>query len=569
MKKITRNSLIVLISAMLILVALPLSSIAFSVEEEGWCGENVSYKIYSNGEVVLSGSGPMYNYSYYSYTPVTEPWTDNYTSDEYTEWNYPWDEDYTMEENTDWYGPWNEEYTTEEDTDWYGPWDEEYTTEEDTDWYGPWDEEYTTERYEGLTDHCCIPWDEDYTMEEGTTYWNDPYDPWYEPYTEGYFYLDDMSPFAYNENITKLTVKSGVTTIGTNAFIGCENLKEIDFGDIEIIYDDAFYNCNSLEKIELPGTIKTVKDAAASSCRGLKTVIFSEGVERIEGDPFLDCDLYAALLPQSLEYLCGVAFWLSGVDYIFYAGTEEMWYDLIAASDGYYDFDSAVIIFNATEIIELSTDPYEPTTDEEYTGEPMTYTEAWSTIIYDDPTEKESTTTDNDPTEVTTENVTDEKNTTETKIDDSTTGTSESTSAKVDDSTTGTSDSTSAKADDSTTGTSDSTSAKVDDSTKTTEKVDDSTKAPESSEKTTDEKTTSAPGKEYSVGDINRDGKTNSSDARFILRVSARLEKLADNLKALADANGDGKINSSDARKVLRIAAKLEPAVSQKVLITG
>ena len=65
-------------------------------------------------------------------------------------------------------------------------------------------------------------------------------------------------------------------------------------------------------------------------------------------------------------------------------------------------------------------------------------------------------------------------------------------------------------------------------------------------------------------GDVNQDGKVNSSDARIILRVAAKLETIDDAKKAIADMNDDTKVNSSDARQVLRIAAKLEPTQTMK-----
>ncbi|MBR1811240.1 MAG: dockerin type I repeat-containing protein [Clostridia bacterium] len=60
------------------------------------------------------------------------------------------------------------------------------------------------------------------------------------------------------------------------------------------------------------------------------------------------------------------------------------------------------------------------------------------------------------------------------------------------------------------------------------------------------------------VGDVNLSGKTNSQDARMLLRYSAHLETLTDEQLAKADLNYDGRVNSSDARILLRAVAKLE-----------
>ena len=65
---------------------------------------------------------------------------------------------------------------------------------------------------------------------------------------------------------------------------------------------------------------------------------------------------------------------------------------------------------------------------------------------------------------------------------------------------------------------------------------------------------------EYLVGDANSDGQITAADARILLRLSAKLEKLESyNVPfAVLDVNGDGQITASDARKVLRLSAKLD-----------
>ncbi len=60
------------------------------------------------------------------------------------------------------------------------------------------------------------------------------------------------------------------------------------------------------------------------------------------------------------------------------------------------------------------------------------------------------------------------------------------------------------------------------------------------------------------LGDVDMSGKVTASDARTVLRVSAQLEKLDENIIPVADADKNGKITSADARKILRIASKLD-----------
>lgn len=59
-------------------------------------------------------------------------------------------------------------------------------------------------------------------------------------------------------------------------------------------------------------------------------------------------------------------------------------------------------------------------------------------------------------------------------------------------------------------------------------------------------------------GDLDGNGKANSSDARLALRTAARLEKIGVLSQVAADCNLNGLVDAQDARMILRSAAKLE-----------
>lgn len=62
----------------------------------------------------------------------------------------------------------------------------------------------------------------------------------------------------------------------------------------------------------------------------------------------------------------------------------------------------------------------------------------------------------------------------------------------------------------------------------------------------------------FTLGDVNLDGKVNTSDARLALRGAANLEALTPQQILAADVNKNGKADTSDARKILRVAANLD-----------
>ncbi|MBR5427243.1 MAG: leucine-rich repeat protein [Clostridia bacterium] len=82
----------------------------------------------------------------------------------------------------------------------------------------------------------------------------------------------------------------------------------------------------------------------------------------------------------------------------------------------------------------------------------------------------------------------------------------------------------------------------------TTAQADEPTPPPEEEE----------PMNQPGSGDVNGDGYLTSADARYIVRVAAKLEALPDENFADCDMNGNGKIQANDARLALRICMLLE-----------
>ena len=78
-------------------------------------------------------------------------------------------------------------------------------------------------------------------------------------------------------------------------FQGCKNLKEINIpeGVEEIggkMSHGAFENCEKLESITLPSTLKKIEEYAFSRCKGLKQINVPQGVGEIGKSAFYDCD---------------------------------------------------------------------------------------------------------------------------------------------------------------------------------------------------------------------------------------------------------------------------------------
>ena len=107
------------------------------------------------------------------------------------------------------------------------------------------------------------------------------------------------SIFSGNTDIIKLTISEGIQTIGTNAFVNCNNLTgDLIIPDSVVTIDiDAFHGCTSLDgKLKLSKNLERIGRSAFHNCTKLGgNVVIGNKVTTIEGGAFNNC--------QSLESL--------------------------------------------------------------------------------------------------------------------------------------------------------------------------------------------------------------------------------------------------------------------------
>ena len=162
------------------------------------------------------------------------------------------------------------------------------------------------------------------------------------------FYFEDKpAPWkAYADQILGVVLPGTVKSLSFRLFDGLNNLTQVTVPEgVEILGYEAFYNCEKLETVYLPSTIKHV-DAPFISCDSLKNIYVAEGnpnlsddngiamltqdgkrnlfvypigrpeqayavaegVERIAGYAFYDAKLKEVTLPQSLTEIGEHAF---------------------------------------------------------------------------------------------------------------------------------------------------------------------------------------------------------------------------------------------------------------------
>ncbi len=110
------------------------------------------------------------------------------------------------------------------------------------------------------------------------------------------------------EQLQKVHFPLSLKEIGYHAFLKCESLKEIQFPTkLNKIESDAFIG-SGLEEIFIPASIKKY-NGAFNGCIHLKRVIIEEGVKQVDVSAFSGCSsLTEVVLPQGLTEIKSYAF---------------------------------------------------------------------------------------------------------------------------------------------------------------------------------------------------------------------------------------------------------------------
>lgn len=101
------------------------------------------------------------------------------------------------------------------------------------------------------------------------------------------------------KNLKEVVFNSGLESIESRSFQGCSNLNNIILPETLINIDSYAFSETSIAKVTLPTSIKKVGSGAFIGCQNLKEVVFSSG------DVFIASDIF-----------CGRPFWESNVEKI-------------------------------------------------------------------------------------------------------------------------------------------------------------------------------------------------------------------------------------------------------------
>lgn len=119
-----------------------------------------------------------------------------------------------------------------------------------------------------------------------------------------------MAPwYLYRDEILRLELPQGLTSVGNLAFYDCEQLlAAVIPSSVSRIGDYAFAGCSDLQLLDL-GSVKTIGEAAFSDCVSLPAVFLPEGLQRIGTMAFYRCEAIATvMIPESVTSIGNTAF---------------------------------------------------------------------------------------------------------------------------------------------------------------------------------------------------------------------------------------------------------------------
>ena len=133
----------------------------------------------------------------------------------------------------------------------------------------------------------------------------------------------DWGTFAECTNLTSLTIGSGLTRLGYDAFRGCLKLKTIEVADANTAYcsiDNIIYKKDKKEiifvpkgltgAITLPTELTEISSSAFDSCTGLTEVTIDTAAAKIGFNAFHSCTgLTTVVIGASVTEIAGQAFW--------------------------------------------------------------------------------------------------------------------------------------------------------------------------------------------------------------------------------------------------------------------
>ncbi|MBQ7580763.1 MAG: leucine-rich repeat domain-containing protein [Clostridia bacterium] len=149
-------------------------------------------------------------------------------------------------------------------------------------------------------------------------------------------------------NLTSIVIPNSVTSINGSAFYGCTSLTSVIIPDsVTYIAYRAFYDCDITGDLVIPSSVETIGYQAFEKNRNIETLTISEGVETIGENAFALCEsLKIVNIPLSIKSLYYGAFYGCGeITDVFFPGKEIRWNNLGGTEYFGLDMNKVIVHF--------------------------------------------------------------------------------------------------------------------------------------------------------------------------------------------------------------------------------
>lgn len=261
----------------------------------GKCGDNLNWKLNRNGKLEITGTGKMYDFSYYASNGEKDyvPWHDYI--DQIKSVN--------IDEGVTYVGAYSFYLSTN---------------------LNSIDISSSVTDIDGSAFRLCKNLNE-INVNDNNKYYSS---------SNGDLYNKDKTmlySYAIGKNNRSFTVPESVTTIGHYAFDGCDNLCIVVIPDsVTNIQTYAFTACDNLFKIALSNKLTQIDVGMFWGCDKLTNIIIPNGVKKIRSYAFQNCkNLKTISIPNSVTKIDSFAFNLcDNLTDVYYYGSEYQFYSI-------------------------------------------------------------------------------------------------------------------------------------------------------------------------------------------------------------------------------------------------
>ena len=143
----------------------------------------------------------------------------------------------------------------------------------------------------------------------------------------------DLNGVFEESGLENIKLPSTLKVVEANTFAKCSDLKSVEFSEgLERIELMAFLG-SGLERVTLPRSLRVLAQAAFAKCKSLKTVVLNEGLEILGNDEYIiDGEMYYGVFGYSAVQDVCLPATLKRIEYSAFKGCKNL--SRLALPDG-------------------------------------------------------------------------------------------------------------------------------------------------------------------------------------------------------------------------------------------